>query len=87
MTMHFNGRMVSLDKAMVFKDPPCERSLVKAKIVHTPMVCIKHGHVKPKMDWKCIHMEEVIGQGIGLQAISKVIAWKCIHMPFQWVSI
>ena len=41
MTMHFNRRMVSLDKAMVFKDPPCERSLVKAKIVHTPMMCIK----------------------------------------------
>ena len=39
--MHFNRRMVSLDKAMVFKDPPCERSLVKAKIVHTLMLCIK----------------------------------------------
>ena len=41
MSKHFNGGMVSLDKAMVFKDPPCERSLVKAKIVHTPMMCIK----------------------------------------------
>ena len=39
--MHFNRRMVSLDKGLVFKDPPCERSLVKAKIVYAPMLFIE----------------------------------------------
>ena len=48
MSKHFNGGMVSLDKAMVFKDPPCERSLVKAKIVHTPMMCIEAWSCKTK---------------------------------------
>ena len=27
-------------------------------------------------------MEDVIGQGIGLQSLSKVTAWKCMYMPF-----
>ena len=41
MSKHFNGGMVSLDKAMVFNDSIWERSLVKAKIVYAPMLFIE----------------------------------------------
>ena len=40
-SIHFNGGIVPLDKAMAFKDSIWERSLVKAEIVHAPMVIIE----------------------------------------------
>ena len=41
MSIHFNGGMVSLDKAMVFNDSIWERPLVKAEIVYAPMLFIE----------------------------------------------
>ena len=43
--MYFNCGMVSLDKAIVFNDSIWEKSLVKAHIVHAPMVFIEQ--------WSC----------------------------------
>ena len=44
-SMYFNCGMVSLDKAIVFNDSIWEKSLVKAHIVHAPMVFIEQ--------WSC----------------------------------
>ena len=38
MSMHFNGGVVSLDKALVFNDSIWERPLVKAEMVYAPML-------------------------------------------------